>query len=330
MARAVAARRKYSRDRIPAIHILIIAAIRGWKKEGSIAMLPRCLISGCMASSILMVMICAAPCNLAHAQGRLKAQYIASVARIPVGGGDWVVTISEKEYSAEVTGHATGLVSLITSGEGSVVVQGRVVHGRPSAMSYLAKVEYSSKVIFKKTATVEMEFDSGAVKHFVIEASNPPSRKNIPVTEEHRRGIIDPVTALLIPVASTGDVLVPNACDRTLPIFDGTHRFNLALSFKRMEEIQSDRGYLGPAIVCNVNFQPIAGYDPNRFAVKYLMNSRDIEMWLTPIAGTHILVPFRISSPTTIGTAVLQAKEFMAVAQDPSTPTSHLMRPGIR
>jgi hypothetical protein len=126
----IAAHRKYSRDRIPAIHKLIIAAIRGWKKEGAIMMLPRCLVTGCMATSILMITICAVPCNLAHAQSRLKAQYIASVAGIPVGGGDWVVTISEKEYSAEVTGHATGLVSLITSGEGSVVVQGRVVHGR--------------------------------------------------------------------------------------------------------------------------------------------------------------------------------------------------------
>jgi hypothetical protein len=286
-------------------------------------MLRRGLVTRYMAAAILMVMICAALCDLAHAQGRLKAQYIASVAGIPVGGGDWVITISDKEYSAEVNGRATGLVGFITSGEGSVVVHGAVVHGRASATSYLANMEYSSKVIFKKTAMVEMELDSGTVKHFTVEPANRPNSKIIPVTEEHRRGITDPMTALLIPVAGTGDVLAPRACDRTLPIFDGTHRFNLALSFKRMEEIQSDRGYRGPAIVCNVNFQPIAGYDPNRFAVKYLMNSRDIEMWLTPIAGTHILVPFRISAPTTIGTAVLQAEEFVAVAQDPSTQTSH-------
>ena len=67
-------------------------------------MLPHWLVTGYMATSILMVMICAAICNLAHAQGRLKAQYIASVGGIPVGGGDWVVTISDKEYSAEVNG----------------------------------------------------------------------------------------------------------------------------------------------------------------------------------------------------------------------------------
>jgi hypothetical protein len=286
-------------------------------------MLRRGLVTGYMATSILMVMICAALGDLAHAQGRLKAQYIASLAGIPVGGGDWVITIGDKEYSSEVNGRATGLVGFITSGEGSVVVHGRVVHSRMSATSYLAHMEYSSKVIFKKTAMVEMELDSGTVKHFAIEPASRPNSKIIPVMEEHRRGITDPMTALLIPVAGTGDVLAPSACDRTLPIFDGTHRFNLALSFKRMEEIQSDRGYRGPAIVCNVNFQPIAGYDPNRFAVKYLMNSRDIEMWLTPIAGTRILVPFRISAPTTLGTAVLQAKEFVTVAQDSSTPTSH-------
>lgn len=286
-------------------------------------MLPRWLVTGCMAAAILLAMVCAAPCDLAHAQGRLKAQYIASVAGIPVGGGDWVVTVGDKEYAAEVNGRATGLLSFITSGEGSVVVQGALVHGRPSAKSYRANVEYSSKVIFKKTSSVEMEIESGTVKHSAIEPSNPPNSKAVPVTDEDRRGILDPMTALLIPVAGTGDVLAPSACDRTLPVFDGTHRFNLALSFKRMEQIQSDQGYRGPAIVCNVNFQPIAGYDLNRFAVKYLANSRDIEMWLTPIAGTHILVPFRISTPTTLGTAVLQAKEFSAVAQDPSAQTSH-------
>jgi hypothetical protein len=126
------------------------------------------------------------------------------------------------------------------------------------------------------------------------------------------------MTAALISVAGTGEVLIPGACEQVLSVFDGTQRFNLALSFKRMEEVQADKGYRGLAVVCSVNYEPVAGHNPNRFAIKYLMNSRDIEIWLAPISGARVLVPFRISIPTTIGVAVLQAKRFVAVAQEPS------------
>jgi hypothetical protein len=267
-------------------------------------------------------MICNTLYNYAHAQSRLEAEYAASVAGIPVGDGVWVVTINDKEYTAEASGRVTGLLSLITSGEGSIAARGTVSHGLLSATNYSANVKYSVAAKSKKFTTVRMELNSRTVKHLVLEPSNPPSKKNIPVTEEDRRGIIDPMTASLIPVAGAGEILTPGACEQTLPVFDGTHRFNLVLSFKRMEEVQADKGYRGPAVVCGVNYLPVAGYNPNRFAIKYLMTSRDIEIWLTPITGTHILAPFRISVPTTIGIGVLQAKQFVAVAQEPRTPTA--------
>lgn len=284
-------------------------------------MSPRWLAAGYIGTAFLAAVTCDALGNSARAQGRLKAEYAASVAGIPVGDGVWVVTIGDKDYTAEASGHVAGLLSLISSGEGSVAVHGTVNHGRLSPTSYLANVKYAT-ALKSKQFTTTMEIDSRTVKNLVIEPPYSPSKKNVPVTEEHRRGIIDPMTASLIPVAGAAAVPAPSACEQTLPIFDGTHRFNLALSFKRMEEVQADKGYRGPAVVCSVNYQPVAGYNPNRFAIKYLMNSRDIEIWLTPIAGTHILAPFRISVPTTIGIAVLQAKQFVAVAQAPSTPTS--------
>jgi hypothetical protein len=42
-----------------------------------------------------------------------------------------------------------------------------------------------------------------------------------------------------------------------------------------------------------------------------------------PIAGTRILVPFRMTIPTPLGTAALQANQFLTTAQPPRlTPTS--------
>jgi hypothetical protein len=38
-----------------------------------------------------------------------------------------------------------------------------------------------------------------------------------------------------------------------------------------------------------------------------------MEVWLAPIAGTRVLVPYRAQGPTPIGLAMLQAVEFIAV-----------------
>src|SRR5256885_9571996 len=48
-------------------------------------------------------------------------------------------------------------------------------------------------------------------------------------------------------------------------------------------------------------FAPIAGYIPDRPAIKYLIAQRDMEVWLAPIAGTRVVVPFRFSTPTPLG-----------------------------
>jgi hypothetical protein len=38
-----------------------------------------------------------------------------------------------------------------------------------------------------------------------------------------------------------------------------------------------------------------------------------MEVWLAPIAGTRVLIPYRAQGPTPIGQAVLEASEFIAV-----------------
>jgi hypothetical protein len=64
-------------------------------------------------------------------------------------------------------------------------------------------------------------------------------------------------------------------------------------------------------VVCTVIYKPIAGHRPERPAIKYLVQTREMEMWLAPIAGTRFLVPFRFSVPTPFGLGVLQATYFV-------------------
>jgi len=59
----------------------------------------------------------------------------------------------------------------------------------------------------------------------------------VPLTEAHRTGVIDPITALVIRVPGSGDPAVPEACERTLAIFDGQTRYDLKPGFKRPENV---------------------------------------------------------------------------------------------
>jgi hypothetical protein len=144
----------------------------------------------------------------------------------------------------------------------------------------------------------------------------------VPLTEAHRRGVMDPLSAGLIYVGGTGDVVTPDVCRRTVPIFDGRQRYDLTLAFKGMQQVKADKGYEGPVVVCMVVYQPLAGHRPDRPAVRQLAESRDMDIWFAPIAGTRFLAPFRISLPTVIGMAVLQADQFVTYPMRGAHPTA--------
>jgi hypothetical protein len=64
-----------------------------------------------------------------------------------------------------------------------------------------------------------------------------------------------------------------------------------------------------------VRYHPVAGHRPSRWAIKFLTETRDIEVALAPIGPTRVLVPYRVSVPTSLGTGVLEATEFVALPQ---------------
>src|SRR4030081_3486139 len=118
-------------------------------------------------------------------------------------------------------------------------------------------------------------------------------------------------------VPGTADLMSPDTCRTAAGIFDGRLRYDLKLDFKRMETVKAEKGYHGPAVVCAVYFTPVAGYIPDRPVIKYLAAQRNIEAWFAPVAGTRVLVPFRLLIPTPFGTGVLEATQFVTQASPP-------------
>ena len=242
----------------------------------------------------------------ASAQSRLDAQYEATLAGIVVGKGGWTIEIYDDTYVAAAQGGTTGLAKAFAQGSGTSTAQGRVVGGALVPTGYGATTTTS-----KKTEAIHINLQNGNIKEFGIEPVPPVDPDRIPVTEAHKKGVFDPMTASLVRVPGNGDPVSPEACRNGAAVFDGRMRYDLKLDFKRMETVKTEHGYFGPVVVCSIYFAPIAGYIPDRPVIKYLAGARNIEIALAPIAGTRILVPFRMVIPTPLGTAMLEATHFV-------------------
>jgi len=245
----------------------------------------------------------------AHAQARLDAQYTASLAGIPVGKGTWAIEIGDDQYGASAQGGTAGLLKSFSQGSGNGSVQGRVVNGALIGQSYQASTSAG-----KKSEQIHINLQNGNVKDFAIEPAPPVDPDRVPVTDAHKRGVLDPMTASLVRVPGNGELLTPDSCRGAAPVFDGRMRYELKLDYKRMENVKADKGYRGPALVCAIYFTPVAGYIPDRPVVKYLAQARNMEIFLVPIAGTRVLVPFKMVIPTPLGTATLEATSFITQA----------------
>lgn len=269
--------------------------------------------SVCWTASLSTVFyLAAAATHPASAQGKLEAQYEATLAGIPVGRGGWNVEIGEDSYAAAASGGTTGILKTLANGSGTGAAQGRVVNGALVPQAYQASTTTS-----KKSETIHITLANGNIKEFGIDPVPPVDADRIPVTEAHKKGVFDPMTASLLRVPGNGDPLGPEACHSGAAVFDGRMRYDLKLDFKRMETVKADKGYHGPAVVCAVYFAPISGYIPDRPVIKYLANQRNIEITFAPVVGTRVLVPFRMVIPTPLGTAMLEATQFLTQATPP-------------
>jgi hypothetical protein len=250
----------------------------------------------------------------AQAQGSLTAHYTISMTGFSIGRIVWIVDIGDALYTASATGKASGVLSMLVNGEGSVKTNGAVAAG------VLAPAQFISKIVDDDGDTeLQMTFADGMAQARTI-SGPPPQPRRLPVTDEERRGVSDPLSAVLVPLQPGTEFQTAENCSRTLRIFDGRRRYDLVLSFGRTDKFKSERGYSGPVLVCAVVLHPIAGYKPDSMLVKYVANRRDMELWFAPVAGTRVMAPILVAMPTLIGTLKIDASQFETAAAPPPSP----------
>ena len=234
----------------------------------------------------------------------LHADYTISLIGVPVGVADITATFSGEKYTMEVHARLSGVAALVADWRTSSTASGVLAAGRVSPST-----NATTSSTKEMTRTIRMALQSNAVQAVDITPAFEMKPDVVPVTPKDEQGVVDPVGALLMPAAVGPDVDAAAACERTLPVFDGATRFDVALSYVGERKVKA-KGYSGPVAICAMRYTPLAGFRRERANTKFWTENKDMEVWLAPIGALHALVPFRASIRTPVGTAVMEATEF--------------------
>jgi len=253
----------------------------------------------------------------AHAQSAESAASVATVYQIKVGRfnlGSFRVSANVQggQYRMKGDGAFSVLEGLIFKWRGALAGAGQVTEAGPEPATY--SFSYSAG---KKSERLRVTFGKGYVKQVTIAPHRRQAPGTIPVRKEQLEGVLDPLSGTFLTARSAnpnGDLSV---CNQLLPVFDGWTRFDLVLKPKKRVLVQNKAAtsYTGPAAVCRVKFIPISGYRPDDRGIQTLKQSNEIEVWLIPVRGTQMYVPYRIAMPTPagVGTAVLTSMRVSGV-----------------
>jgi uncharacterized protein DUF3108 len=234
----------------------------------------------------------------------LHASYRVSLIGLPIGAVHLDADLTPTSYSIVGNAKLTGVAKLFTDARGASAGKGAIVQGHVSPASF-ATIAADSHM----TRTIRMALADNTVTGIDISPPFQDKPDRVPLGPGDKRGVVDPVGAVVIPAPASGPILSPAACDRTIPIFDGYTRFDITLSYVG-ERTASAKGYKGPVVVCAARYVPISGHQRNRPATKFMADNKDLEVWLAPIESDHVLFPFRVSVRTMIGTTVVEAEQF--------------------
>ena len=238
------------------------------------------------------------------ATSSLRITYAARLAGIRIGTGVLSANLDSGRYTATISAQTSSVGRLVSQGQGEAVARG--VFGRTVAMPVSYDLSASEENL---TNVVRMRLSRGDISELSAEPPLSDHPNRVAVTRQHIRDVVDPVSALLMPVPNAESAMGPAACARTLPLFDGRQRYNIAMSFVRMETVPFGNGQ---AAVCRIRYQPIAGHRDNRRVNQDLAANPNMYVWLAQVGDEALVAPVRMEIGLDFGTLSVEALEWAA------------------
>ena len=249
---------------------------------------------------------------------RIAVSYRVDLDNFNLGNFRFTANLNGSDYRVQGAGHFSILGGLLYDLQTTTASSGKVTGAGPEPAAYMLSYAGGGD-----SGQLRMSFDSGAITTLSINPRKERDPREIPVSKNQLAGVLDPIAAAFFVARSndpTGDLKV---CDQTVPVFDGEWRYDLVLAPKRKAVIrkQATTGYASYAVVCKVRFKPISGYAPDDPNIKVMSYTDDIEVWLVPLSGTDMYVPYHLQLPTDSGLLSVTSTAIRAAGNQKEKPS---------
>jgi hypothetical protein len=236
---------------------------------------------------------------------KIVAAYDISFNGLGIGDFKLVSNFWKDNYVMKGRASISILGGLLFEWRGDTESNGRLHSRGPRPASFTFDFRTSDK-----RGRIDLAFSGNRVTQLDVSPPQRKSSRHVPLERAHMQGVVDPLSAIVM-LSKTGlNKSSRQVCSGTIPVFDGNTRYDLRLSYKKTQTVQSSYGYNGKAFICKVKFVPIAGHkrgdDESEFAAK----SNGIEVWMVPLKKAGIYAPHFIQIPTLVGTARITASSF--------------------
>jgi hypothetical protein len=280
------------------------AAARRTDKAG------RFLIGG-----MLLLAACGAGAPALAGSATLTASYTITIGGLTIGRADVTSRITDKGYAAAINGSTSGISRFVSDARAALAGSGRI-----SGSSVLPGTYNLDTSEGGFETQVRMSMRGGSVVQVDANPSLIEAKDRVPLTGRHKNNVMDPVGAFFVALDRPGPPDGRRVCNRTVKVFDGWQRFDVRLSYRETKAVTG--GYEGDVVVCSARYVPIAGHRQSRESVEYMANNKRLEIWMAPIEGTNLLVPYRILIGTKIGDLIVVARQFRTTGSTQQASTN--------
>lgn len=222
-----------------------------------------------------------------------SASYVISLGGLNVATVGVTLKDAAHRYDISLDAHVAGLANLVTSGTAKVEASG---------VTTATTLESRKFDLLTKSGgqhfSIGIEYDAGNVTSFRVEPALVDQTNRVPIERRQLTGVGDMLSAFIV----KGGALDRALCTRTMHIFTGVERFDIALSFIGKDTATSLRtAYQGPVVACRIKYTPISGHFTTSAMTNYLAASDHMLIWYAPLGTTRFFIPYRILIATTFG-----------------------------
>ena len=240
--------------------------------------------------------------------------YDVSIAFISIGTARFSETRRGSTYKLHLGADFLGIFRYFFAPHLIADVEGVDSGGRLFGSRYSLAVDHPDD-----PQRVDMTLSAGTITSATLTPPLPERPDRVPVLPEQKRGVIDPLTAFLIPLKN--EPTAADVCAQTLKVFDGAGRFDITL-IPDQERTLNLPGYKGPTVDCYVRYMPVSGHREKRANVTYMENNRDISVRLAQVPGQSYFVPVDIQIATMIGNLRIEATKIEGFEKPSETATA--------